>query len=135
MPTKVKGMTSIEIAILVGIVLAIAIAAGWYLYTTFTASVGAQVLLRVVSTVAFSNGTIKIEVENMGGARVIFVRAEVFDTLYPLRNNAWYTAEPGRTVVVYIDTNRWIHPGVIIQGKLITEDGYVVPFSARVIGS
>jgi hypothetical protein len=52
-----------------------------------------------------------------------------------LRNNAWYTAEPGWTVVVYIDTNRWIHPGVIIQGKLITEDGYVVPFSARVIRS
>jgi Tfp pilus assembly protein PilE len=38
MPTKVKGMTSIEIAILVAIVLAIAVAAGWYLYTTFAAA-------------------------------------------------------------------------------------------------
>jgi type IV pilus assembly protein PilA len=80
MPTKVKGMTSIEIAILVGIVLAIAVAVGWYLYSTFSASVSAQPYLRVTSAVAFSNGTIKIEVENMGGARVIFVRAEVFDT-------------------------------------------------------
>jgi type IV pilus assembly protein PilA len=42
MPTKVKGMTSIEIAILVAIVLAIAVAVGWYLYTTFAASVGSQ---------------------------------------------------------------------------------------------
>jgi type IV pilus assembly protein PilA len=80
MPTKIKGMTSVEIAIIVAVVLAIAVAVGWYLYTTFSASVGSQPQIRVVSAVAFSNGTIKIEVENMGGARVIFMRAEVFDT-------------------------------------------------------
>jgi type IV pilus assembly protein PilA len=79
MPAKAKGLTSIEYAILVGIMVAIAVAVGWYLYTTFSASVGAQALLRVVSAVAFSNGTIKIEAENMGGTRVIFMRAEVFD--------------------------------------------------------
>ena len=38
MPAKVKGMTSLEIAIIVAIVLIIAVAVGWYLYTTFVAS-------------------------------------------------------------------------------------------------
>jgi len=33
--SKTKGMTSLEVAIIVAIVLVIAIAVGWYLYTTF----------------------------------------------------------------------------------------------------
>jgi flagellar basal body-associated protein FliL len=49
MPTKVKGMTSLEIAIIVAIVLIIAVAVGWYLYTTFVSSVGGQPRLNVVS--------------------------------------------------------------------------------------
>jgi hypothetical protein len=133
MPAKVKGMTSLEIAIIVAIVLAIAVAAAWYLYTTFGAVVAGQPLIRVTSAVAFSNGTIRVEIVNTGSAPVQVMRAEVFDTLYPLRNNALYTLEPGWAIAVYVDTNRWMLQGSIIQGKLITEDGYVIPFSARVI--
>jgi len=46
MPTKVKGMTSLEIAIIVAIVLIIAVAVGWYLYTTFVASTTGQPRLK-----------------------------------------------------------------------------------------
>jgi type IV pilus assembly protein PilA len=49
MPTKLKGMTSLEIAIIVAIVLVIAVAVGWYLYTTFVASATGQPRLNVVS--------------------------------------------------------------------------------------
>jgi len=35
---KTRGMTSIEVAIIVAIVLVITIAVGWYLYTTFAAT-------------------------------------------------------------------------------------------------
>jgi type IV pilus assembly protein PilA len=133
MPTKVKGMTSIEIAILVAIVLAIAVAAGWYLYTTFAAAAGAQPLLRIVSAVAFTNGTIRIELANTGSVSVNITQAEVFDTLYPLRDNHWIWLGPSAQVVVFVDTNRAIRPGSIIQGKLLTSEGQVIPFSARVL--
>jgi type IV pilus assembly protein PilA len=133
MPTKVKGMTSIEIAILVAIVLAIAVAAGWYLYTTFAAAAGSQPLLRIVSAVAFTNGTIRIELANTGSVSVNITQAEVFDTLYPLRDNRWIWLGPSAQVAVFVDTRRAIRPGSIIQGKLITSEGQVIPFTARVL--
>jgi type IV pilus assembly protein PilA len=133
MPTKVKGMTSIEVAILVAIVLAIAVAAGWYIYTTFAASVSSQPLLRIVSAVAFTNGTIRIELANTGSVSVNITQAEVFDTLYPLRDNRWIWLGPSAQVVVFVDTRRAIRPGSIIQGKLLTSEGQVIPFSARVL--
>ncbi|MEM0370382.1 MAG: class III signal peptide, partial [Pyrobaculum sp.] len=35
---RTRGMTSLEIAVIVAIVLIIAVAVGWYIYTTFVAS-------------------------------------------------------------------------------------------------
>ena len=132
MPTKVKGMTSLEIAIIVGIVVTIAVAAGWYLYTTFGAVVAGQPLIRVVSGVAFTNGTIKVDIMNTGGSHVNIIGAYVFDIWYPVRYTSVHVP-PSWQVTVYVDTGRWIRVGSIIQGKLITEEGYVIPFSARVL--
>jgi type IV pilus assembly protein PilA len=133
MPTKVKGLTSIEVAILVAVVLVIAVAAGWYLYTTFGAVATSQPLLRIVSAVAFTNGTIRIELANIGSVSVNITQAEVFDTLYPLRDNSWIWLGPSAQVAVFVDTSRAILPGSIIQGKLLTSEGLTIPFSARVL--
>ena len=133
MPTKLKGMTSLEIAIIVAIVLAIAVAAAWYLYTTFSATIGASPTLHVVSAYAFPNGTIRVEVMNTGSSHVTIIGAYVFDRRYNLRDNRWVGVGPSGHAVVYIDTGRWIRLGSIIQGKLITENGNAIPFSARVI--
>ncbi len=132
MPTKVKGMTSIEIAIIVAIVLAIAIAVGWYLYTTFSASVGSQPHLRVVSAVAFSNGTIRLEVMNTGTIGVSIIRAQVFEVMYTVRGGSVWVG-PGGHVVVFVDTGRGLRRGSVIQGVLITDGGHSAPFSARVV--
>jgi hypothetical protein len=35
---RLKGLTSIELAILLAIIIVIAVAVGWYMYTTFLAS-------------------------------------------------------------------------------------------------
>jgi type IV pilus assembly protein PilA len=131
MPTKVKGMTSIEIAILVGIVLVIAVAVGWYLYTTFAASIESHPELRVTSAVAWSNGTIRVEIVNTGSVAVYIDRAEVLGTIYSTRSGAWVPGYGGRAIV-YIDTNRWLAPGVLIRGNLIVYTGHTVPFTARV---
>jgi type IV pilus assembly protein PilA len=131
MPTKVKGMTSIEIAILVGIVLIIAVAVGWYLYTTFAASIESHPELRVASAVAFTNGTIRVEVVNTGSVAVHIDRAEVLGTIYSTRSGVWIDGYGGRGTV-YIDTGRWLPPGTVLHGKLITVNGYTAPFTVRV---
>jgi type IV pilus assembly protein PilA len=132
MSTKVKGMTSIEIAILVAVVLVIAVAVAWYLYTTYVASVGTQPVLRILSATAYWNGTIVVEVANVGSTPVNIWFAEVFGQIYPIRGN-WLWVYPGGHATVYIDTGRWIRQGSIVQGRLITEGGYSFPFTARTV--
>ena len=133
MPTKVKGMTSIEIAVLVAIILAIAVAAAWYLYSTFSATVGASPTLSVVSANAFPNGTIRVDVINTGSSPVIIYEAYVFDRRYSVRGGYVYVG-PTNQASVFIDTGVWTRMGSIIQGNLVTERGHVIPFSARCIG-
>jgi len=132
MPTKVKGMTSLEIAIIVAIVLAIAVAAAWYLYSTFVATVGSSPIVSVRSAYAFSNGTIVVEVVNTGSASVTLISAEVIDRRYPIREGH-ATIGPSGVATVHIDTGRYLRPGSIIQSKLITAQGHAIPFSARVL--
>jgi len=81
MPTKLKGMTSLEIAIIVAIVLIIAVAVGWYLYTTFVATTGGQPRLNVVSAeiTGASSGSPKLTLilVNPGPVDVQILNAEV----------------------------------------------------------
>ena len=115
-----------------GIVVTIAVAAAWYLYTTFVATIGSNPNLRVVSAKAFTNGTVVVEVVNTGSTREYITGAYVMDKFYGIRGGPVYMS-PGTQVAVYIDTGRWIRPGSIIQGRLVAESGYSVPFSARVL--
>ncbi len=136
MPAKVKGMTSIEIAVLVAIVLAIAIAVGWYLYTTFGAAVGKEPYIKVVSATAYTWGVIEIVLYNTGSTGAYIWGAEVFGEYIPwdrLRypDGTHYIGPSGNLRVV-IETGRWIRQGSIVQGRLILEGGNYVPFSARV---
>ena len=134
MPTKVKGMTSLEIAIIVVVVLAIAVAVAWYLYSTFAATIDSSSLVAVTSAVAFTNGTIRVDLLNRGSTVVRIADAFVFDRMYTVRGGRVISIDPaGGTATVYIDTGRWPRIGSIIQGKLITENGNAIPFSARVI--
>ena len=133
MPTKLKGMTSLEIAIIVAIVLAIAVAAAWYLYSTFSATIGSSPIVAVRAAYAFSNGTIRVELMNTGGSTVVIGDADVLDKRFGTRAGGFITVPPGANAVVYIDTGLPLRPGSIIQGKLNTRSGHVIPFSARVL--
>ena len=132
MPTKLKGMTSIEIAIIVGIVLAIAVAAAWYLYTTFAAASDANPMVRIVSAVAYMNGTIRLVVMNSGSPAAFITHASVYGRTYPIREGGVWVPAFGGRVTVHVDTGISMDAGSVVQGKLITREGYVIPFSARV---
>ncbi|MGC9171169.1 MAG: class III signal peptide, partial [Thermoproteus sp.] len=51
-----KGLTSIELAILLAIIIVIAVAVGWYMYTTFLGATQAQAKLAVTSAVFHTSG-------------------------------------------------------------------------------
>ncbi len=135
MPTKPKGMTSIEIAILVAIIVVIAVAAAWYLYTTFVASATGQGQIRIISAIGFpGNHTIRVEVVNTGSNPIRITHAEVFGIVTSV---GWIRVDPGGRAVITFQVppgaSGWLMPGAMIQGRLISSDGHSFPFTVRII--
>jgi type IV pilus assembly protein PilA len=128
MPTKLKGMTSLEIAIIVAIVLVIAVAVGWYLYTTFIAAAGGQPRLNIVSA-ELTGETLKLVVVNPGPVDVqisqIEIAGQVFDHEQTIRVGQRADVEVTVSGVSAV-------PGTMLPGRVILSGGQSFPFSAVV---
>jgi len=130
MPTKVKGMTSLEIAIIVAIVLVIAVAVGWYLYTTFVASVSGQPRLNVVSAELFSStGELRLVVVNPGPVDVQIGNIEIGGVVVSYTRTILVGRNDTLTVTV---TGITATPGTMLPGRVILSGGQSFPFSAVV---
>ena len=127
MPTKLKGMTSLEIAIIVAIVLVIAIAVGWYLYTTFAAA-GQQSGLVVTSTKACTDGMLYLNVVPQGAAQVVIVGVDFAGTSI--------TTTPitvSSATIVTVKTGLTLQAGQVLTGRVILSSGAMAPFTATVV--
>ena len=130
MPTKLKGMTSLEIAIIVAIVLVIAVAVGWYLYTTFVASTTAQGRL-TISNAEFNTTakTLRLFVTNPG-PQTVTIQSVVLNGVscsfpqqqpkLPIGNSTWVTATCEVSAT----------PGTMLPGYVVTTAGSTFPFNA-----
>jgi len=130
MPAKLKGMTSLEIAIVVAIVLVIAVAVGWYLYTTFVASTTGQPRLNVVSAeLIVSENKLKLYVVNPGPVDVkisqIEIAGQVIDVSYVVP--VGQPEEIDEPVEGLTAT-----PGTMLPGRVILSGGQSFPFNALV---
>jgi len=119
-------MTSLEVAIIVAIVLVIAIAVGWYLYTTFAAA-GQQSGLIVKQAKAYSDGTIVLDVVPQGAGQVKIASVEVAGT----------TATCDKAVITGPDTvtctaSAQLAVGQVVSGRIVLESGAVALFTATV---
>jgi len=130
MPTKLKGMTSLEIAIIVAIVLIIAVAVGWYLYTTFVATTGGQPRLNVVSAeLSSSTRELKLVLVNPGPVdvqiRSVEIAGQVVDVTrtIPVGDRADVTVTVSGVNAV---------PGTMLPGRVILSGGQSFPFNAVV---
>jgi hypothetical protein len=143
-------MTSIEIAMIVGIVLIIAVAVGWYLYTTVVASATGQPRLEV--TYAELNGTttgnprLYLIVTNAGPVDLQIDRVEIGGRLYTLTCTPVRGPPPssptggvivlrvGATAACRTDTLTGFHatPGTMLPGRVILSGGQSFPFNAVV---
>ena len=144
MPTKLKGMTSLEIAIIVAIVLIIAVAVGWYLYTTFVASTTGQPRLNVVSAeISASNNKITLVLVNPGPVDVQIGSIEIAGLVIPkdqisitksaLGTSSGATIRVGDQVTVEASvTGITATPGTMLPGRVILSGGQSFPFSALV---
>ncbi len=129
MPTKLKGMTSLEIAIIVAIVLIIAVAVGWYLYTTFVATTIGQPRLNVVSAELYTNGTLRLVLVNPGPVDVQISSVEIGGQVV----TATRTIRVGRNETVTVTASGvTATPGTMLPGRVILSGGQSFPFSAVV---
>ncbi len=131
-----RGLTSLEIAIIVAIILVIAVAVGWYLYTTFAASTTAQARLSV-SSAEFSNGTLTLYVINPGPADVTIQAVNLAGQSCSGGSGGDFTI--GNTInagdagtLVAECSGVTAQPGTTLQGTVITTAGTSFPFTAVV---
>jgi type IV pilus assembly protein PilA len=135
MPTKLKGMTSIEVAIIVAIVLVIAVAVGWYLYTTFIASVTTQPNLNVVSAeITASNRQLRLLVVNPGPADVRIISAEISGQTVTLSCTGGPVVRVGgnSTCTGSVPAGITLTPGTMLTGRVIVSGGQSFLFTAAV---
>jgi type IV pilus assembly protein PilA len=128
MPTKLKGMTSLEIAIIVAIVLVIAVAVGWYLYTTFIAAAGGQPRLNIVSA-ELTGETLKLVVVNPGPVDVQISQIEIAGQVFDHEQTIRVGQREDVTVTV---SGVSAVPGTMLPGRVILSGGQSFPFSAVV---
>ena len=146
MPTRLKGMTSLEIAILIAIVLIIAVAVGWYVYTTFIASATGQPRITIHSAemLVFSSGAprLKVRIANPGPVPVRIERIEIEGATIDLSPPTCDAITPpvsglnvgvGGQVECYGDFPGFpAVPGTVVSGRVILSGGHSFPFNAAV---
>ena len=148
MSTRLKGMTSLEIAILVAIVLIIAVAVGWYVYTTFIASATGQPRITILSaeiTVGSGTPQLRVRIANPGPVPVRIDRIEVEGSPTALSPPVCYHisgppvsgSPPSLGVGTQVEcsgplTGFSATPGTVVSGRVILGGGQSFPFNAAV---
>ncbi len=129
MATKLKGMTSLEIAIIVAIVLIIAVAVGWYLYTTFVASTAGQPRLNVVSAmISATSKKLNLTLVNPGPVDVQISAIELAGNVSSVSS----VIKVGQTATVTAKIGGTYTPGTMLPGRVILAGGQSFPFNAIV---
>jgi len=145
-----KGLTSIELAILLAIIIVIAVAVGWWIYTTLLASTSNSPTLQIVSAVYNSTKhTLNITVVNPGpvnnvGIAAIYLNgkqcgAPPYTVIVPVSKGKpiTTTAVPisNQTITIYVESCNGISAtvGMRLSGQLVTTAGATFLFTATVV--
>jgi len=123
-------MTSLEIAIITAIVLIIAVAVGWYLYTTFIASAAGQPMLNVVSAeLNATNRQLRLVLVNPGPVDVQIASVEIGGRVITTSTTIKVGQQATLTVTV---SGLAATPGTMLPGRVILSSGQSFPFNALV---
>jgi P pilus assembly chaperone PapD len=126
-------MTSLKIAIIVAIVLIIAVAVGWYLYTTFVASTTGQPRLNVVSAeLSSGTGQLKLVLVNPGPVDVQISSIEIAGQVISQADINPNVIKVGNQTTVTVKVGVSATPGTMLPGRVILSGGQSFPFNAVV---
>ena len=129
-----KGLTSIELAILLAIIIVIAVAVGWYMYTTFIASTSSSPKLQIVSA-QYSSGTstLTLTVVNPGpvnvGISAIYLNGQQCRSISPTSVSVSNTPQ----TITASSCSVSAAAGTQLSGQLVTTTGATFPFVATVV--
>ena len=136
-----KGLTSIELAILLAIIIVIAVAVGWYMYTTFVASTTSQAKL-IVSAAVLNHETnrLNLTVTNPGPAATVTITAVyvngtscTLDTGGQQASTITIPASAGAvTVKATCSSLKNPVPGTTLNGYVVLSTGTTFPFVTTV---
>jgi len=119
-------MTSLEVAVIVAIVLAVAIAVGGYLYTAFEATKQQVGVLAVQEAKVYEDGSFELRVVPQVVGRVKIVGVEVAGAAVTFRQEI---TGPG-TIKGKVDVK--LTPGQVVSGRVILDNGAAALFTATV---
>jgi hypothetical protein len=132
-------MTSLEIAIIAAIVLVIAIAVGWWLYTTFVSGTATQARLQIVSVDLYEDGNGRAIITNPGPANVkienVFIQGAGGETSAAITCTGATdnVLEVGKQYTCRIENGpTGLVPGTMVSGRIVTSGGQSFPFNAVV---
>jgi type IV pilus assembly protein PilA len=131
---KLKGMASVEIAIIAAVLLIVAVAVAWYLYTTFVASITANPQMNILSAMGYQgNNSVRLEILNPGPIAIRVTQVEVAGAMITLSTPIDIAVGQRRVVSVTVPTSiATLTAGTMITGRVILSGGYSFPFSASV---
>jgi len=119
-------MTSLEVAVIVAIVLAVAIAVGGYLYTAFEATKQQVGVLAVQEAKVYEDGSFELRVVPQVVGRVKIVGVEVAGAAVTFEQEI---TGPD-TIKGKVDVK--LTPGQVVSGRVILDNGAVALFTATV---
>ena len=136
-----KGLTSIELAILLAIIIVIAVAVGWYMYTTFVASTTSQAKL-IVSAAILSSTTkqLNLTVTNPGPAATVTITSvyvngtscQLISGGQTVSTTTVAASTGAVTVKAKCDNLGTAVPGTTLNGYVVLSTGTTFPFVATV---
>lgn len=133
---KTRGMTSLEIAVIVAIVLIIAVAVGWYIYTTFVASATGQPRLNIISAEIYENdGIVRLTIVNPGPVDAKIQTIEVGGSAakgLECEDTQDNVIKVGQQAICKAEGPTGLRPGTMISGRVILSGGQSFPFNAVV---
>jgi uncharacterized protein (UPF0333 family) len=128
-----KGLTSIELAILLAIIIVIAVAVGWYMYTTFLASTSSSPKLQIVSAqYSYGKSTLTLTVVNPGPVNNVGISAVYLNgqSCSNISSTSVPISSTPQTITASCSVSAAV--GTQLSGQLVTTAGTTFPFTAVV---
>lgn len=138
----VRGQVSVERAILLGVVMAITVAVGWYMYTTFLAYIQSSVKISISQAIINGSSYLQMLVLNQGPVNNVTIIGVYVDNILcrpvSAQGPAFIDGDKvrlgvgGLASLTYNCKGFSGIPGTSVQGYLVLANGASFPFTAYV---